>query len=435
MRVGKRARGSSVKFRKIVFTNREVSPKRVIGLTQQGGIMKKLNNARGASLKALATTGVALAFVVALGVGPASAQTVIVVNDDTEGDPKAPSPCNEVPDYATIQEAINNASSGDVINICPGNYPEDLTIATDGLTLECTNTKKGKAVIEGQATHAAADFPLASPNIDIQANMTTIADCTITVPGGPGQYGSGIVIGGTNNAIIKNHISCEAGDPGTVCLQTWNSAALGGVPPDISGSFFGLNEWSCEESGDAFGCEGLFINPQSDPEDFMSIVGNHFSGQFYRLMGIARPKVAVALNEGKTDIKGPLDTADFGTVPVGIKLFGAGNLFGGAGNKANTTDSLVLENKIKRGKGKFYRGIWVEDRGADGAATGNLLKQNVAKSATEWDCLDETTGGLTAGTANLWAENVGKKASPDGICEKRKSNLFDLFKHLDKFFK
>lgn len=385
--------------------------------------MKKFNNARSASfLKTLATTGVALAFVVALGVGPVSAQTVIVVNDDPAGDSKAPSPCNEAPDYTTIQEAIDNATSGDVINICPGNYPEDLTIATADLTLECTNTKKGKAIIEGQATNVAADFPLASPNIDIQADMTTIANCTITVPGGPGQYGSGIVITGKNNAIIKNHISCEAGDPGTVCLQTWNSAVLAGA--DNSGSFFGLNEWTCEESGDAFGCEGLFINPQIDPADSMSIVGNTFNGRFYRFMGIARPKVVIALNEGKTEIEGPIDTgAIFGLVPVGIKLFA----FGGNGN---ATDSLVIENEIKKRKnGKYYVGIWAQ---AD--ATGGLLKQNVAKNAAEWDCLDESTGDLTAGTANLWAENIGKKDSPDGICEKRKSELFDLFKHLDKFF-
>ncbi len=390
--------------------------------------LKACRNLRSAGLKGLATAVVAL---VILGFGPVAAAAVLVVNDDPAGNPAEPVPCDVTPDQSTIQDAITAAASGDHITICPGKYPEDLTITTDDLTLHCVNTKYHEAVIEGQATNVAADFPLASPNIGIQADKTTIANCKIKVPGGPGEYGSGIVLAGKNNAITQNDIRCEAGDPGTVCLQTWNSAALSSVPTDISGSFIGLNHWTCKRSGGAFGCEGLFINPQFDTEDFMSIVGNNFKGRFYRLIAVARPKVLVANNKGTTDLS-PTNTPDFGMVPIGIKLFGAGDLFGalpGPGsNKANTTDSLVLENVITSrakggffrrlfgGRGRFARGIWVEDRGADGAATANLLRENIVKGASEWDCLDETSGDRTAGTGNVWAEHDAQKDSPDGIC-------------------
>lgn len=372
-------------------------------------------------LKKLAMLGIALGIFGAVPVSAVDVQ-VLVVNDEEQDNSSEPPPCNGEPNYHTIQEAINAAGPGALITICPGTFEEDLTIlGKDDLTLHCVNVKDSPAVIEGQATNNEGDFPLASPNINIQADMITIANCTITVPGGVGRYGSGIVIGGKNNAITENHIICEAGDPGTVCLQTWNSAALENVPSDISGSLFGLNDWTCESSGGAFGCEGLFINPQYDDEDFMSIVHNEFSGQFYRLIAVARPKVTVANNVGTTD-KSPTDENEdvFGRVPVGIKLFGAGDSFGtrGGSNKANTTDSLVLENRLTSSpSGQFARGIWVEGRGEDGSATANLLKKNIARGASDLDCWDQTTGHLTADTANLWAENFGDTDDPDGICE------------------
>jgi hypothetical protein len=32
------------------------------------------------------------------------------------------------------------------------------------------------------------------------------------------------------------------------------------------------------------------------------------------------------------------------------------------------------------------------------------------------DCHDETAGGGTAGTANIWRKNQGDTATPPGIC-------------------
>ena len=56
------------------------------------------------------------------------------------------------------------------------------------------------------------------------------------------------------------------------------------------------------------------------------------------------------------------------------------------------------------------------DAGPD--AAGNTFRANKANGAIEpgHDCLDESTGGLTAGTNNTWTGNAGDIQSPVGIC-------------------
>ena len=54
--------------------------------------------------------------------------------------------------------------------------------------------------------------------------------------------------------------------------------------------------------------------------------------------------------------------------------------------------------------------------GPDAAA--NTFTNNLASgsAAPGHDCLDESRGSATAGTANTWTKNVGDTRSPDGIC-------------------
>lgn len=52
-----------------------------------------------------------------------------------------------------------------------------------------------------------------------------------------------------------------------------------------------------------------------------------------------------------------------------------------------------------------------------GESSGNTLTRNRANTNTDFDCLDESTGSGTAGTANTWTNNTGDLASPPDICE------------------
>jgi parallel beta-helix repeat protein len=70
------------------------------------------------------------------------------------------------------------------------------------------------------------------------------------------------------------------------------------------------------------------------------------------------------------------------------------------------TGTRVIGNRVQ----EYQTGIEVD-------ASGTTLKGNDARGNTDQGCLDETTGGGTAGTANTWSGNVGSPASsPAAIC-------------------
>ena len=77
--------------------------------------------------KRLAILAVALVGAFAIGVADASAVTRWV--NDT-GPYTPPGTSCSMPGYATIQSAVNSAIVGDTINVCPGTYPEQVSVET-----------------------------------------------------------------------------------------------------------------------------------------------------------------------------------------------------------------------------------------------------------------------------------------------------------------
>ena len=90
--------------------------------------MRKLS---GLALAAVTVTTVLL--------GGAASATALTrwVNDDGSSFVPPGTNCQN-PGYATIQSAVDAAIPGDVINVCPGSYRENITIATNDLTVKST---------------------------------------------------------------------------------------------------------------------------------------------------------------------------------------------------------------------------------------------------------------------------------------------------------
>ena len=68
--------------------------------------------------------------------------------------------CGNVPGYPTIQAAINAASAGDTIKVCPGTYVENVTINKASLTVVSTG---GAAVTRILAAQVATVVAITQP--------------------------------------------------------------------------------------------------------------------------------------------------------------------------------------------------------------------------------------------------------------------------------
>jgi hypothetical protein len=100
--------------------------------------------------------------------------------------------------YATIQAAVNAASAGDEIRVCPGKYVENVTIVTSNLTVLST---EGAAATMVKAAESAFVFVVAATGV-------TVRGFTI-IPAGvaDGDIGVNVAIeGATGLRILENVI-------------------------------------------------------------------------------------------------------------------------------------------------------------------------------------------------------------------------------------
>jgi parallel beta-helix repeat protein len=116
------------------------------------------------------------------------------------------------PGYRTIQEAVTAASAGDHINVCPGLYPEQVTIPADKDDLRLRSTRQWEAVIKAPAVMLPDPHPILAYSIvriEGAQNVTLLA-FTITGPGPGGcaslHYGVRVASGGSAD-ILGNHIT------------------------------------------------------------------------------------------------------------------------------------------------------------------------------------------------------------------------------------
>jgi parallel beta-helix repeat protein len=354
--------------------------------------------------------------------GVALAQTTHYVSYKTIGTGES---CAQ-PGFNDIQTAIEAAGPDDTVFVCPGNYEEDLVIKTIGLNLEGSGYKK--TIIKGVAKLPSDSFPLADPNIDIQADGVSIHGFTIKSPlVTVEEYSSGIVLIGKNIKIYDNKFKVGAGDV-SQGIQTWR-ATTGGLS-DISGLNISHNKFThlSPIPVDGLGYEGIYINHQPDPSDPQNpviIQHNSFEGELIRAITTERSHTLILDNEITTKHRSVFD----GAFPRGIQIQ---NLGPGGDDINNVT---IVNNTITPDKrGYFGFGILISsgesgntflygnevenaDIGISVQSPGNTLTKNEAEKSETWDCQDITADAGTAGTENTWLYNTGKLDSPDGICE------------------
>jgi hypothetical protein len=104
--------------------------------------------------------------------------------------------CGHVASFATIQAAVDAASAGDTINVCPGVYTENVTINKAALTVVSTSGASVTRIVAAVSTDVVA---ILQPN-------ATLVGFTLVPAGSVAKHDIGV------NVAIKGNASAEIAD-------------------------------------------------------------------------------------------------------------------------------------------------------------------------------------------------------------------------------
>lgn len=100
-------------------------------------------------------------------------------------------------DYSVIQQAVDNASAGDIVEVQSGTYRENVYFFNMPVTLLGVDTGKGLPVVDAGRSSSA---------ITILSNDTTVSGFNLTNSGHCGCGNAGVLVESFNNTIKNNVI-------------------------------------------------------------------------------------------------------------------------------------------------------------------------------------------------------------------------------------
>jgi hypothetical protein len=247
--------------------------------------------------------------------------------------------------YATIQSAIDAAGADDIVVVHAGTYVEDLGVPSTKAGLEILPATGESVTIKGVQNSLTSEWPLARPNIEINASGVKIHGFTIESPDyESGKYSSGMIIGASNVEVYDNTFNVTPAanaDEISQALQTYSNSAIPGV--DVSG--LNIHDNTFMDIGGAAGYEGIYINLDAGTGT-VTMENNYFIGDVCRAMTTERSNTIISGNTVTTDL--PPDNPGSGGYQ-GINIGGV--------NDGNIADVLVNNNTVGGGAGGFKYGI------------------------------------------------------------------------------
>ena len=266
----------------------------------------------------------------------------------------------------TIQAAIDMASAGDTILVGPGTYVEDLTILKDNLTVGPWD--EAVVTIKGIDTVADGLWPLADPNIDIQANGVSIHHVTIESPDVPdGQYSSGIVLTGQNIELHNNtFVQLGTGAGYGVAIQTYHEFAIPGS--DIGGLSIHDNEFQGTPGGDYV---PIYVNYTASTDGAVTIEDNVMTGNVFYVV-TERSGTIIRNNTIARDSLG-------GSAGIRVQDFGVATPHA-------IQDVLISGNRIENFASGFRTGS--SDTLTNTTITGNVFVDNTIQIRDDSGSLD-----------------------------------------------
>ena len=369
--------------------------------------------------KRLIATAVAILAFAGPGVGQALGATLIV---DDDGMASPPSNCNSATlTFSQIEPAVEASSPGDTINVCPGTYPEQVSVESDenGITLRSLAfraavikapllmTEPGDLVtINGAQNVTLRDFTVAGP-------LPDTLFCSLALR-------SGVRIIGGGSAIVRGNRITEMRSASPALRGCQNGFALA-VGRNFEGQTGRVTAF--DNHLDLYQKGGIYVDNVGSSA---VLAGNLIQGEAAHPItaqnGIQISRGAVATITGNLvqDHSYAL-AANLVFSATGILVFQAGSGTTISDNRIvrnddnigvyTTTGARILRNTIL--DSTFYDGIFMASD-----TSNNRIEENFLRNNTEHDCHDDSVGTGTGGTANMWRENDGLTDNRGGsLCE------------------
>ena len=378
---------------------------------------------------------------------PSQALTVLTVDDNGVQCPSAT--------FTSIQDAVDAAAAGDEIRVCPGQYNESVDVPASKPNLRLV----GPAV----APSSTACYSAGTPNPSTQAIIQDINAVAIVQLNADGvRFSRFTVRGNTSSAGILT----DAGHSGYQVRQNRVENNVFGIHFLSSGATLSDAEQNCVRLNNAAGAatgNGIFAelgleNAEIESNSFfnqdtsavtlegavediddVTVRGNNSreDDSLVALFNTSNVDVisnSSRLNTGSAIFLGPDNTevgitsnyvvraargvranaVDFAGPPsTDVNIFNniiqnSTATHGISAAADSLTDSVISTNVTQFNE---IDGISLATGNGD-----NELRNNVAVGNGTLDCNDDTIGAGTAGTDNIWTNNVGAKADPPAIC-------------------
>ena len=371
----------------------------------------------------------ATAFAVVLisaGTATASAATR-AVDDDAQATPRN---CDATDAASpTVQGAVDASAAGDVIVVCPGTYPEQVTVPADKDRLTLVSRERRAAIIKAP--------PVYTGSVDLVrvegAENVSFGSFTITGPQpdtaycNPQLVSNVRIMGGGSANLVDNRITqARPTAPALRGCQNGFGVQIGRTAEGDTGTGrLYYNEIDDYNKG------GIYVDNAGST---LIAVGNIVRGpdQSDAPVGVALAAtngVQISRNaDAFVDRNRVIDNVFPGFVGVEAGQASGFILFDNTDSEIRLRDNVVQNNDTNLGLFNSDGGVFEDNTVldatvydgifADADSAGNRFEDNTALRNAEHDCHDDSTGRGTAGTANVWRDNRGATQNRPRLCRK-----------------